>query len=328
MTRKSKNKKIAVAELQRRARNGELSDAELQRFFAADKVNSEPFNPALKFEKAHVDTGKLTYSPEQVTELYRKAVSAKHRSIEPTAEAARSLTAGGARLLAEGDSWFNLPDVVYPPTAVDILDQTYNVKSIAKWGDELGQMVSDKQYLQPLGSGLYRHFLFSGGGNDVLGSIERYLRKRKSGDTDPDNAAKYIKPRFAQRVADMMDIYAELADDVRTETQGGTVLYVHGYANAIPRKGGKYIGRKLEKLDFDPVKHKLLARAVVREMVAIFNDALMRLAASRPDVVYVDMRPAMTSSDWLSDEIHPKKSGAKKVAAFFDASIRANHLTS
>ena len=61
-------------------------------------------------------------------------------------------------------------------------------------------------------------------------------------------------------------------------------------------------------------------------MVGQFNTALKNFAASRAGIVYIDMRPKMTANDWHTDEIHPKASGASKIAAAFAAAINANAL--
>lgn len=334
---KSHPRKISYAELKKRCETADLSAEELRAYFAEDKERSKAFQPALKVDETSVDlTGHRKPTPRQVAELYQQATRTPQKSVEgavptvtpksltaKTKSMAKSLKATDARVLGEGDSWFNLPAVIYPPTALDVLAETHDVRSIAMWGDELDQMVAAKQYLQPLKSGAFRHFLFSGGGNDVLGSIPKYVKKHQAGKTDP---AHYVNADFAAKIDELMKAYGKLADDVRTATKGGTVLYVHGYANGIPRKNGRYIGGPLEALGFGP--ETALAKGIVRHMVAMFNTALKAFAASRSNVVYVDMRGAMNASDWIADEIHPRKSGSEKIAALFKAAMAKNNLTS
>ena len=164
-------------------------------------------------------------------------------------------------------------------------------------------MLAAKQYEQPLRSGNFRHFLFSAGGNDVLGSIGLYLKKHKDGDTDPANASKYVKPDFADKIEETIAGFKRLVGDVKEMAPPGTVLFVHGYANAIPKKDGQYLGKRLAAQGFDPVVARDLSRAVVVHMVGMFNDALRHFAATTANVVYIDMRPAMLVSDWNTDEI-------------------------
>ncbi|MGO4841108.1 hypothetical protein AB4144_53530, partial [Rhizobiaceae sp. 2RAB30] len=135
---------------------------------------------------------------------------------------------------------FNLPDLFMPKDAIDILRETYTVSSVAMWGDTLENMLAQKQYVQKLDSGNFRHFLFSGGGNDVLGSIGTFVTPRTPGDTDPAHAPDYVKPSFATKVKKIITGYEQLAEDVRQARGSRTVLYVHGYANAVPKPGGKY----------------------------------------------------------------------------------------
>lgn len=324
MAYRSQSGRITIAELRQRAQAGSLTEEEMRRFFAADEENSEAFAPAVKIDTAHVDTSGEEITSEEATQLLEQAVIADNAR---KSELESTIGAPGAprtKLLAEGDSWFNLPPIGWPATAIDILRGDYDVWNLAMWGDEIAEMVATKQYRQLLESKLYRHFLFSGGGNDVLGSIGSYVTKRKAGDSDPANAPGYVRPAFRTKVKDIIALYKTVAADARKWGPPGIVLYVHGYANAIPRKNGKYLGKPLKALDFDADQHAALARAVVATMVGIFNDALRGFASSTANVVYVDMRKAVGASDWSADEIHPLKSGARKVAAAFSSAVRAN----
>jgi hypothetical protein len=311
-------KRITLEDLKKRIRKGDLTDSELRGYFEIDEDNTEAFAPSIKLNYARVDTGGKEISPEETAELYRQAMA--KRPEEPKLESATA----SVKVLAEGDSWFNLPDLLYPKDALDILNRTHNVVSVAKWGDTVENMLARKQYVQKLRAGTFRHFLFSGGGNDVLGSIGTYVKTRKPGDTDPNNAPAYVKPSFATKVKGIISGYETLANDVRKVAGAKTVLYIHGYANAIPKKNGPYLGRRLEALGFDPAAVGPLSRAIVASMVGQFNTALRNFAAGRSGIVYVDMRPRMTAADWHTDEIHPKASGATKIAASFAAAIDAN----
>nr|WP_145994406.1 SGNH/GDSL hydrolase family protein [Mesorhizobium loti] len=325
IAKKTQSPPIKLAELRRRCREASLSERELTDYFLPDEEHSKPFAPALKFNEDLVDVGRTRPNPEAISRFYAEATRAQ----TPLPKKPRRLTttlrkAARIKLLAEGDSWFNLPDYIYPKTAIDFLGSDFDVSNIALWGDELEAMITAKQYRQPLRSGLFGHFLFSGGGNDVLGSIPAYVKPRKPGDTDPAHAADYIKTTFPQKISQMMGFYRTLANDARDATGGRVVLYVHGYANATPTKGGHYLGGPLEALGFDPVDHALLCRAIVARMVELFNLALQSFAQSTAHVVYNDLRSIMTQRDWYRDEIHPAEAGAKKIAKVFADAIRAN----
>lgn len=323
------SKRITLTELRRRANKGDLTEKELRAYFEVDEERSEPFAPAIRLNYARVDTVGKQLSPEKTGDLYYLATevpkekAARTRTRRGAGKSAKSLRAAAAsmKVLAEGDSWFNLPDFLYPKDAIDVLRQTHDLSSVAKWGDTMANMLQERQYVQKLQSGNFRHFLFSGGGNDVLGSINTYVKPCTPGDTNPANAPNYVKPSFATKVAAIIRQYGTLADEAR-QAEPLVVLYVHGYANAIPVKGKKYLGKPLEALGFNP--SGALAAAIVSHMVGMFNTALKNFAASRAGVVYVDLRPKVGSNDWHSDEIHPKATGATKIANAFAAAIAAN----
>jgi lysophospholipase L1-like esterase len=323
---KPSGKRITLDELKKRAVKGALSDKDLRSYFKLDEDRSKPFAPVIQINYARVDTGGKKLPDQEVAELYDQATSARLPKA-PRKKPATSLEAAAApiKILAEGDSWFNLPNLFMPKDAVDILRETYTVSSVAMWGDTLENMLEQKQYVQKLESGNFRHFLFSGGGNDVLGSIGRYVKTRTPGDTDPTHAPDYVKPTFATKVKNIIAGYEELADDVRQARGSRTVLYVHGYANAVPKPGGKYLGKRLGALGFDPATVGPLAAAIVAHMVGMFNTALQRFAAARANIAYVDLRTRVKiATDWHSDEIHPSAKGARKVAGAFDQAIKAN----
>jgi len=323
-------KRITLTELKRRSKKGDLTERELRAYFEVDEERSEPFAPAIRLNYARVDTVGKQVSPEKAGDLYylatevpkEKASRTRTRRASKSARSLRAATASATvKVLAEGDSWFNLPDFLYPKDAIDVLRQTHNLSSVAKWGDTMENMLQERQYVQKLQSGNFRHFLFSGGGNDVLGSIGAYVKPHAPGDNNPANAPNYVKPSFATKVSSIITKYGTLADEAR-QAEPLVVLYVHGYANAIPVRGKKYLGKPLAALGFNPAGS--LAAAVVVHMVGMFNTALKNFAASRAGVVYVDLRPKVGPNDWHSDEIHPKATGATKIANAFAAAIAAN----
>ncbi len=323
---KTSGMRITLDDLKKRAAKGALSDKELRTYFRLDEDRKQAFAPVIQLDYARVDTGGKKVADQDVAELFDQATSARLSKVQRR-QTDRSLEAGAApvKLLAEGDSWFNLPDLFMPKDAIDILRETYTVSSVAMWGDTLENMLAQKQYVQKLDSGNFRHFLFSGGGNDVLGSIGTFVKPRTPGDTDPAHAPDYVKPSFATKVKKIITGYEELAEDVRQARGSRTVLYVHGYANAVPKPGGKYLGRRLDALGFDPATVGPLAAAIVAHMVGMFNTALQGFAAARANIAYVDLRTKVTAAiDWNSDEIHPSAKGARKVAGAFDQAIKAN----
>lgn len=321
-------RKITYEELKKRAAAGTLGPDELAAYFKPDPEKSTAFVPAVRLNEDLVDIGGLKPTGKTVTKLLLKAEQAS--KLKPkglTTKSSKSAKNATAKVtvLAEGDSWFRLPDLFllgYPKDCVDILSQTHQVKPVAFWGDEIGKMVNPtnrKNYLVPLNSGLYRHFIFSGGGNDVLGAIDDYVKPKGSAGTTPTNPASYVHPDFIGKLDETIGHYKTLYGHIRGSTKPDTPLYVHGYAYAIPRANGPYLGKAFRKLGFDPASQ--LAKDIVRELVNHFNIELEAFADARATVHYVNMRDELGPSDWHTDEIHPNDSGAKKVARRFREAI-------
>ncbi len=322
---------ITLSELRRRIEAGALTREEIPLYFEPDEKKSKPFAPALKLTK-RVDKEGRRPSARTVTTLYFDAEAKLAGTDVPRSGRARTtIAAAKMKVLAEGDSWFRLPNLFYPDDMVDVLRKTYDIPKLAMWGDEIGKMVTTKKnnYLVPLRSGLYRHFMFSGGGNDVLASVGTHVKRFGAAGTDPADAESYIKTSFGTALDTVIGHYGTLAGHVRSVSNPKPTLYVHGYAHAPPRPGGGYLGSKFEALDFDAAGS--LARKIVAAMVDRFNVRLKAFAsaqnAAHPDyeVVYVNLRPAFTAAaDWNTDEIHPSSAGAAKAAALMGDRIAEN----
>jgi len=142
-------KNITLAELRDRARKGDLNNQELRAYFALDKLHSEAFVPAVRVNYARVDTGGKELSAKRTAALY--ALATAERKVAPVRRRMRVTTlVARPRVLAEGDSWFNLPDLFYPRDAIDVLRQTHDVVNMAIWSDTIQNMVKQKQYVQKL----------------------------------------------------------------------------------------------------------------------------------------------------------------------------------
>ena len=329
---------ITLSELRRRIDAGALTKDEIELYFEPDEKKSKPFAPALKLTKRVDKEGKRP-GARTVTTLYFDAEERLSAPAPASAGRARARTTASAaakmKVLAEGDSWFRLPNISFPirfpDDMVDVLRKTYDIPKLAMWGDEMGDMVTTQKqnYLVPLGAGFYRHFMFSGGGNDVLASVEDHVKRFGAAGTNPADAGSYIKPSFRDALDTVIGYYETLAGHVRTVPNPKATLYVHGYAHARPRPGGRYIGAKLEALGFDATSS--LARRIGAAMVDRFNVRLKAFAEAENDdhpdykVVYVNLKPAFTSAaDWNTDEIHPSSAGAAKAAAIMGDKIAAN----
>ncbi len=324
---KSPNGKIGFAELVSRIQQGKITEAECERYFYPVYEGTEPFKPTLGIRETEVDiTGVERTARAAGPSLGFEAseiVLQSRRISDRTEEAAMEAAAGPIATLAEGDSWFNLPPIFFPQTLIDRLAVDRPIRNIAMWGDELDDMVASAEYLPPLHAGGIRFMLFSGGGNDVLGGgdLSVFLRQRQSGDNDPANASRYIRPEFQAMLDTTELLYAQLAENVLNASPD-TYLVLHGYDYAIPRPGGPWLGAELEFRGFHPVDQKELARAVVRSMIDAFNNRLRTLHNNLQNVIYLNLRNTVTPKGWF-DELHPTTTSAQKLANKYKALLGA-----
>lgn len=322
----SPEERIRFHELVARIQGGAITQDDIGRYFVPDFVGSHPFAPGVKINEATVDIAGVEETAAATGPALGSDAMRAIRSRATVATAARARSgvraaaAGSAAIIAEGDSWFDLPAVFYPPTAIDVLSKTVAVANLARHGDELRDMIAAGQYVRPLLDGGVRHFLFSGGGNDLLGDLATHLRQRASGDSDPDNAPRYVRPSFEAALDTISGLFTSLARQVRNHSPR-TTLYVHGYDYAIPHRFGNWLGKALVFRGFDPVHQKPLADAIIRFMIDAHNARLARLARANENFVHVNLCGLLGPGDWFGDELHPGKSGAEKIAAAFRAAM-------
>jgi GDSL-like Lipase/Acylhydrolase family len=310
--------KVTFSELAARIANGELKKNEVESFFELDAANSTTFRPRFRVNTDAVDVtgveGAAQASGHALALDAERQIQLKAPMPQPAAATV---------ILAEGDSWFSHPLV---KTAIHVLqDHGYNVVNLAKAGDTLDGMLAKRQYAPFLRAGGVSHFLFSGGGNDVLGELRALLNQISFSHTDPNNpahVAHYIKPDFTAVLRLLRASYVRLIDDVRSISPG-TRLMLNGYAYARAVAHGAFIGDDFEFLGFDLThqpRHVQLAWSIIRSMVDRFNVMLENLAANTSSVSYHDLRPIVSQSDprdWYDAELHPSRRAAKRIAQVF-----------
>jgi hypothetical protein len=72
---------------------------------------------------------------------------------------------GQKRVVAEGDSWFNLPEGLRPPAIADWIRRNgrFRMKNIAYLGHTLEAILQDKEYLAAISKDQPEFFMFSAG---------------------------------------------------------------------------------------------------------------------------------------------------------------------
>ena len=161
--------RISMAELQRLMRDPSMPESELKQYFTADPNASRPFAPGIIPDPARVEVD----PPSDALEAAMLTSWANGLSRLRRQEKFRArVTSGDTRsvLVSEGDSWFQFP--IFLEDVIDQLGGEFNIWSVDAAGDTLQNMViDDAEYMHALREQdpAVRAFLFSGGGNDIVG---------------------------------------------------------------------------------------------------------------------------------------------------------------
>ena len=306
-----------------KVQRGTISDNEFSSYFVAQPNPRQPFDFTIGINRAAVDLEGVEKTGKFADALVHDASIGRDQQVRAAAP-----PRGFQRkspIIAEGDSWFRLPHLIMPPTLIDLLQETqgYPIDNMAHWGDTLADMILAGQFWPALISEQADTFLFSGGGNDVLGGqggISRFLNLFDVDHAKPSDAAYYIKPEFYQNLKLIVQNYESLIQRVQVRAPN-VIMLGHGYDYVIPRSSGPWVGNGMMFVGLDPTFQADLCQAIVRIMIDAFNNALAAFATSYSNYRYVDLRGAIGKKEWR-DELHPTAAGAAKTAARFDAALR------
>jgi lysophospholipase L1-like esterase len=244
---------------------------------------------------------------------YEASKVAKRRKTKDVIAMAMAAAAADGSIIAEGDSWFNLPSL-WPRTMLDFLQEKHPLINLAMWGDEMGEMLLKGEYIAKLHAGKVKYLLFSGGGNDVLGGkdFRSFLRLYDPFHDGPEFAAYYVREEFYANLDVVEGLYRTLIDVVR-KASPGTVLVVHGYDYAIPKRDGQWLGRPMAIMGLHPVDRKEICRAIIRLMIDQFNARLAQLADEFSNVRYVKLVGTVKANEWF-DELHAMEAATRRMA--------------
>ena len=223
------------------------------------------------------------------------------------------------RVLAEGDSWFNYPPFPIKGGLVKRLKALLGVPilDLSQAGDEVRNMLGVKQrkliatHLEdgsPAG-GEWDCFLFSGGGNDIVGNpMALWIRPYVAGAT----AASLIhQPRFDAALGIIRAGYEDLIE-LRNRLSPNTELVFHSYDFAIPDgRGvcgvGPWMWPAFEVRGYPTTA---VAFPVIKEMLRQFATMLAQLTTTNQRITFVDTQNTLSPvpSSW-HNELHPSDAG-------------------
>jgi metacaspase-1 len=308
--------KIDLESLHKKLADPSISEESLRKYFVIDETRSGPFTPLLAVNE---ETVYIPPTPEGRARGEMAVASANWWCRMRRTVAFNNRIAEGYKgpiIVSEGDSWFQYP-IMVKDTIDHLVARGYAIRSLDAAGDTLDNMIASGEYLDGLRQTGASVFLFSAGGNDVLGGghLAELLR-----DFDANlTPAEHVLPAFQSLLSAAIAGYDTVLRNV--EALPGEILIVcHGYDRPLPTKG-QWLGLPMQKRG---IKDPEFQGRIVRELIDQFNVSLQQLLAGFGNARYLDMRAVVgrDQNRWY-DELHPTDVGFKLVADKFDSAIRA-----
>lgn len=227
----------------------------------------------------------------------------------------------GIKICADGDSWIEILIEFshlfgYHRTFFDVLEERYRTATTAWPGDTFEKMLQEKTYTQHIDSGIFDFFIFSGGGNDVLGggALTGLLKSKNDGGGSSD-PADYLKlDRIDDALKKLRSGYMDIAQYVKVKSPK-TVMLVHGYDYPLAQPDGPWLGSPFQKRNFDITHDKALINSILAYLVDRFYSLLEDVARANSNVILVDIR-GVVNGRW-ADELHPKREASRDIADIY-----------
>lgn len=221
---------------------------------------------------------------------------------------------GQKRVVAEGDSWFNLPIIVRPPAIADWIERNgrFRIKNIAYWGHTLQRILRDKEYMKVLAQEKPEYFIFSAGGNDLQ------LGLAKGNFIHPYDPArpvdKYLTREGEAALAQIEQGYKSLFAQLSQFPTLKVICYGYDYPRPLV-KGGTYIGKFLRKKGIPEDQMGAISAAMIDNL----NNVIQRVAQSSK-IHYLDCRRVTEPYTWY-DDMHPDRDGFLALAVKFEEAM-------
>ncbi len=238
----------------------------------------------------------------------------------------------GPIIIAEGDSWFCYP-AEFPFAPADspkdmirwlaeefaILDVGVPGALAAQYRDQFAGFDGNGGLRQELLTHKPDILLLSGGGNDLLGDLERHL---PGGDRPLE---QYLAGGF-RKVMDgvIRDLEWVARRSVETVTTKDLAVIFNGYDEAVPGKGGDWLQGPMTRLGIPAGKQGRLVDLMIKRFNEALRDLTKRLDrdfGGTPGRFAVADTVGVTGRSRWYNEIHPNSEGFRDVAARFRRSI-------
>lgn len=277
----------------------------------ADYVRFDPTSavPRLVFRSdVLLDTPPPTYDVDKAIYQMLRALQDEHR-----AQLESFSYVGKKSVVAEGDSWFNLPKRVRPPAIADWIELNgrFLTRNIAYWGHTLKKILKEREYIKVLEKDEPDYFMFTAGGNDLQEGLEagEYIHSYEPS-RPPD---EYLTEKGQKALAQIDQSYRLLFDEV-SMLYPSLVTICHGYDYPRPLVGnGTYIGQFLRR---QGIPDDLMTPIMVAVLDKL-NSVIEKVSQSYARIHYLDCRRATEPYTWY-DDMHPDSDGFKALAAKFE----------
>jgi lysophospholipase L1-like esterase len=216
-------------------------------------------------------------------------------------------------VVAEGDSWFDLPAFLNRLAIADWIDEHRRLRmnNIARWGHTLEQIVAKREYITVLKRDKPDYFMFGAGGNDLQESLAKreLLFTYQAGRLPADYITSAGMDLFARIETTLASVYQEVSG-----LYPAMRIFCHGYDYPRPEVGrGRYIGQYLTALGIPDADAPAIVAAIIDEL----NQRVRNAAVSYPSVTYLDCRRATKAYTWR-DDMHPSNDGFEALAKMFE----------
>ena len=328
--------KINFTELQDMMSSLESSKRNISQYLTLDKGRSGPFSPRFVADRSKVEMNETQMELDSIVDWANAAERAQRQK-----DFKKAIQSNDERpvLVSEGDSWFQYPRFV--DEIIDHLSSSYLIWSLGAAGDTVSNMLGpSSEYMHGLGQWEERvkGFLFSGGGNDVIGEDEtkRSVLEQLLRDYDRQKCAPWHVEwsKLYEKTKLIRDAYSKMIATIHGDTRFKDLpIFIHGYDYPFPYPFGssdrrnpafgeksEWLGRPFKNHGFpsDNVFAREVLSVIIDSLYAMMND----LASQGNGRVFViNARGSMPDVRYWYDELHGTDEGFRTVAERFQAAI-------
>lgn len=303
---------ISIDEFNRLVDDPNTTEAELAQYVVLDPTASGAFDPVFRLNRGRV--------VDPVGLESNRALNWANDWCRGRRQLAyrQRLAAGGRtiKILSEGDSWFQYPFILDDVIDVLMLEPDFAVCSLDAGGDLISNMIASREYLVFLRQEQPDVFLFSGGGNDMLGDgrLANFLHPFAVGRP----VHEYPNDAFVEFLQGMGDSYRRVFAGAQAEVPG-VLVFCHSYDYAIPQND-QWLGQPMRNAL--RITDRGVQAAIVRHLIDRVTETMQTVAAEFSHVTHIDLRNRVGGRDEWYDELHPRDAGFRRVAEQFIRAIR------